>query len=361
MRVLGAGLLAGWLFLSLGCASSATRLPASFKPKYNSKIVTSLTTAALNRVLFQVDPAVFRDVGSRQIDQCRTRETPTWSQAFLNFLNLVDQNPEFYDKFSIVEFKPGNRAAAEITQDIDGLSRLTISYGKIEKNEKVLASTKMPCVESAQEYLGKDLVTTTIEWPSASEISQVIRAAKPRSDVARFQFNTDFLVFLAERQAVLKINPEVAFERNFDGTYFLTSWLEDMAKQIKDPAVEQDYINYWFREIAIHSSQAKNIQFFGLHPELNSGTNASVGVQVDTAGKLAQKMNSYQEASYLFFSYRQQGSEYIYGGLKDLNLCLRTLTGIYRNPLSMGSSLENEGSSFLAPGHSCPVRTKEAL
>jgi hypothetical protein len=344
-----------WAFFGVGCASTATRLPASFKPKYDSKIVRSLTTAAINHVLFQVDDGAFRDVPSRQIDQCKTREAPTWSQTLLDFLALMDRHPELYNKFSMVEFRRGDRPSIELTKDIDGLSTLTLFYGKSETFEKITDATQMPCAETAAEYLGRDLVVTSIRWPTESEIKDKLSQAPDRAEVGRFNFNPEFLVYLAERQAILKIKPEVAFERNYRGEFFLTSWLENMATEIKNPKIEKDYINYWFKEIADHSTQAKSIQFFGLRPE----GNPSVGVQVDTAGKLARKMNGYQEATYMFMSYRPQSESYVYGSLEDLNKCLQSLTGVYRNPLSLGSSLDREPASFLAPDYSCALKDEE--
>jgi hypothetical protein len=344
-----------WALFSAGCASTATRLPASFKPKNKYKNLSSQTTAAKKQLLFQVDDGAFRDVPSRQIEQCRTREAPTWSKTLLDFLTLMDHNPELYNKFSMVEFRRGDRAAAEMTKDIDGLSTLTLLYGKSETFEKISDATEMPCAEAANEYLGRDLVVTSIKWPSAGEILEKLNQAPPRSQVERFNFNTEFLIYLAERQTILKIKPEVAFERNYHGEFFLSTWLDTMAKEIKNPKIEKEYINFWFKEIADHSDQAKSIQFFGLKPE----GNPTVGVQVDTAGKLARKMNGYQEATYMFMSYRQQSDSYLFGSLADLNKCLQGLTGVYRNPLSLGSSLDREPASFLAPDYSCVLKDEE--
>lgn len=356
MHRLGFLVLALAVLFTAGCATSAARLPASFKSEYNKKIVASLSTAAANHVLFNIDDAVFRVVSARQIDQCRTRELPTWSSSFLEFLALMDKKPEYYDKFNMVEFKRGgNDPSVEINKDIDGLSSLIISFGVREKFEKVTAKTKMPCSESPNDYLDKEIATISVAWPSTAEISEVLLHAPAKLDMERFQFNTDFLIFLAERQAILKINPEVAFERNYDGQYFLANWLSDMSKQLKDPTLSNDYIRYWFGEISTRSAQAKNIQFFGLHAD----SNASVGVKVDTAGKLQRKINNYQEPSYLFMSYRQQNGGYIFGTLKDLNACLQGLTGIYRNPLSMKSALERDPASFLGDGHSCNLRDND--
>jgi hypothetical protein len=273
----------------------------------------------------------------------------------LAFLSAMDRQPELYDKFNMVEFKRADHPGVELNRDIDGLTTLSINYGKIESFEKITASTKMPCSEAASEYADKDLVITRIEWPTTADIVATLDKAPARKQVERFQFNTEFLVFLAQRQASLRLNPEVAFERSYNGDYFLTTWLEQMAKEIKSPQSEQDYVNYWLKEISSHSSQARSIQFFGIGPD----SAASVGVKVDTAGKLQRKLNNYQEPSYLFMSYKQQNGNYISGTLKDLNHCLQSLTGIYRNPLSMGTALEREPASFLAPGHSCSLDETE--
>jgi hypothetical protein len=339
----------------IGCVSTTLRLPASFKPKYNSKVVISLKSAALNGVLFQVSDSVFRDVPGKQIEHCRKSEAPNWSTEFISFLDLMDHNPQYYNKFYIVDFKRGDKAKAEITKDIDGLSYLNITYAKRESREKITMSTNLPCADSNSDYIDKDLVSTFIDWPSADEINTVLKEAPNKPKIERFQFNTDFLVFLAERQTILKINPEVAFERSYHGDYLLSTWLEKMSQEIKDPGADLDFINYWLKEISSRSNQAKVIQFFGLHPE----SAASYGVQVDTAGKLTRKLNSYQEPTYLFMSYQEKDGEYIYPTLKDLNVCLQNLLGTYRNPMSMGMTYESDEDSFLAPGYSRKLAGEE--
>jgi hypothetical protein len=339
----------------LGCVSSAIRLPASFKPKYNNKIVNSLKSAAVNGVLFQISEGAFRDVPGRYVDHCRKADAPNWTESFLGLLETLDKNPQYYEKFHIVDFKRGDKAKAEISKDIDGLSYLNITYAKRETRDKIATGTRMPCSEGSSEFLGKDLVTTFIDWPNSEEINLVLKQAPAKAAIKRVQFNTEFLVFLAERQTILKINPEVAFERSFEGDYFLGNWLEKMAQELNQKNIEIDYINYWLKEISTHSKQANRIQFFGLHPE----STLSYGVQVDTTGKFSRKLNGYQEPTYLFMSYNQHNGEYVYNSLKDLNQCLQSLTGIYRNPLSMGTTLESEAESFLAPGFSCRAEAKD--
>ncbi len=343
------------IYFALGCASTAMRLPASFKPKYNSKIVNSLKSAAVNGVLFEVNESVFKDVPVRQVDRCRKVEAPNWNLVFLNVLEVIDKNPEYYEKFHIVNFKRGDRAKAEITKDIDGLSYLNITYVKREIHDKITPETSLPCLESSSEFLGKNLVTTFIDWPPGEEIDLVLRQASIKAKIDRFQFNTEFLVFLADRQTILKLNPEVAFERNYQGGYLLESWLEKMAQELHQKDIDIEYVNYWLKEISTHSKQANSIQFFGLHSE----SSLSYGVQVDSVGKFSRKLNNYQEPTYLFMSYRQHNGDYIYSDLKDLNQCLRGLMGIYHNPLSMGTTLESDDDSFLSPGYSCKLETKD--
>lgn len=338
----------------VGCVSSTIRLPASFKPKYNPQIVDALKSAALNRVLFQVSDSVFRDMSVRQVDRCRKAEPPSWSEEFLTLLRVLDNQPQHYEKFHIIDFKRGDRAKAEISKDIDGLSYLSITYAKRETRERITPATLMPCAEGASEFLGKDLVTTLIDWPTSEDIQKALSQAPVKSKVERFNFNTDFLVYLAERQTILKITPEVAFERTFQGEYFLGNWLQKMAQDLRSPETDYEFVNYWLKEISLNSKQAHNIQFFGLHPE----SSLSYGLQVDTVGKFARKLNGFQEPSYLFITYRQQNGEYAYSSLKDLSTCLKSLLGIYRNPLSRGTALDNDENSFLAPGYSCKPESK---
>ncbi|HEY8272045.1 MAG TPA: hypothetical protein VIG33_14230 [Pseudobdellovibrionaceae bacterium] len=339
----------------IGCGSSTVRLPASFKPKYDSQIVTSLKSAALNGVLFQVSEGVFRDVPIQQVDNCRKTEAPNWTANFMNLLDLLNKNPQYYGKFHVVDFKRGDKAKAEISRDIDGLSYLNITYAKRETRDKVTPATRLPCSEGISEFLGKDLVTTFIDWPNSEEINSVLKQASAKAKIERFKFNTEFLVFLAEHQTILKIAPEVAFERSYEGEYFLGSWLEKMAQELRQKDTNIDFINYWLKEIGTHSNQATTIEFFGLHPE----SSLSYGVQVDTVGRFSRKLNNYQEPTYLFMSYRQHNGAYVYNSLADLNKCLQGLMVIYSNALTMGTSLESDNDSFLAPGYSCKPETKD--
>jgi hypothetical protein len=341
------------LILLSGCASTTLRVPASFKPKYDSKISSSLKTAALNGVLFQVNESVFKDVPMRHVDECRESEAPTWSQEFLVVLDLLDHNPQYYNKFYAVEFRRGDRARAEISQDIDGLSSLVVTYSKRENHEKITTLTSLPCQDNNAQHVGKDLITTAIDWPVAGDIEAVLQAAPDKIRNERFHFNTDFLIYLAERQTILKINPEVAFERNYRGDYFLVSWLDKMAEEIKGPAKDLDFITYWMSEIATQSAQAKTIQFFGLHPEAS----VTYGVQVDKVDKVNRRDKRYQEATYLFMSYREKGGDFISNSLQDLNGCLKTLESSYR---SMKNTFILNSSSFLGPdGFSCKLAGEE--
>lgn len=337
------------LLLTTACVNTPIRLPASFKPRYDGNIVTALHSAAINGILFQFNDSVFRDVAFQQVDRCRKTETPEWSKTFLQLLDTLNKNPQYYMKFHMVEFKRGDHAKAEIVKDIDGLSTLTISYAKKEVRDHVTASTVMPCGDSVSDNLGKEIVTATVEWPTQADLVSVLDSAAAKSKIARFDFNTDFLAYLADRQTILKINPEVAFERTFEGNYFLKGWLQEMAEELKDPKTNLDFLNYWLKEISLKSSQAHQIEFFGLHPE----NPVSYGIEIDSAGKFARKINNLQDPTYVFMSYGQTNGDYVYDGLQDLNDCLRQLTGIYTNPLEMGGSLESDPDGFLAPGYSC--------
>lgn len=334
-----------------GCVSSAIRLPASFKPNYNNQIVNSLKSAAMNGVLFQVSDSVFRDLPVRQVDRCRKAEAPNWGEQVTALFAILDKNPHYYNKFHIVDFKRGDHAKAEISRDIDGLSYLNITYAKRETREKVEPTTILPCAERTTEYLGKEVVVTSIDWPGSADLNSLLKHAPTKREIERFKFKTEFLVYLAERQAMLKINPEVAFERNYQGQYFLTLWLEKMSQELQEKDLDLGHLNYWLKEISTRSKQAANIQFFGLYPQ----STVSYGVQVDTVGKFSRNLYGYQEPTYLFMSYRQETGDYVFNSLKELNQCLQNLTGLYRNPLSLGTAMESDGNSFLAPGYSCKV------
>lgn len=338
----------------VGCVSSTIRLPASFKPKYNNEIVSSLQNAATNGILFQVSDSVFRDVPARQVERCRHAEAPMWSAQVMSTLDIFKKHPEYFNKFHIIDIKRGDKARVEVSSDLSHVSYLTIMYAKRETREKITPATTMPCLESNSDYIGKDMITTNIDWPSNEEVRMALSQAPEKEDVESFKFNTAFLEFLAERQAVLKINPEVPFAKNIDGDRFIKLWLEKMAQEIKTPE-NVEYLSYWLKEISTHSKQATKIQFFGLHAE----TDISYGVQVDTAGKFSRKLNSYQEPTYVFASYKEDDGDILSGDMKDLNHCLQELYGIYGNPLAMGTQLESDEESFLSPGYSCKTEIKK--
>ena len=339
----------------VGCASSTIRLPSSFKPKYNNATVEVLKVAAKNGIVFQVSDSVFRDVPTRQVDRCRKAEAPIWSFKLMELLTMLKERNKdsYYNKFHVVDIKRGDKARVEITEDLSNVSYLTITYAKRETREKVTSSTMIPCYDASSDFEGKDLITTNIDWPNIEEMKLALKQAPAKKDVSALKFNTSFLTFLAERQAILKIGPEVPFARTKDAEPFLKIWLDKVAHEIVDPT-QVEYINYWLKEISVQSKQAGTIQFFGLYREAG----AAHGVQVDTVGKYARKLNNYQEPTYMFMSFREIGGDTVADDIKDLNLCLRDLTGVYGNPLAMGTSLDTDGDSFLAPGYSCKVERK---
>lgn len=339
-----------------GCVSSAIRLPSSFKPKYNNSTVDVLKVAAKNGIVFQVSDTVFRDVPTRQVDRCRKAEAPTWSLKLMELLTMLKEKNKdsYYNKFHVVDIKRGDKARVEITEDLSNVAYLTITYSKRETREKVTSSTVIPCYDTSTDFEGKDLITTNIDWPNIEEMKLALKQAPIKKDVSSFKFNTGFLTFLAERQAILKIGPEVPFAKTKEAEPFLKIWLDKVAHEIVD-LTNLEYINYWLKEISTQSKQAGAIQFFGLYREAG----ASHGVQVDTVGKYSRKLNSYQEPTYMFMSFREVNGDTVTDDLKDLNLCLRDLTGVYGNPLAMGTTLETDGDSFLAPGYSCKAERKQ--
>lgn len=350
----------------MGCVSSTIRLPASFKPKYNTGTVELLKLAANHGVVFQVSDSVFRDVPARQVDRCRKAEAPTWTTELVEVLTVLkDKEKEiekdkskakesYYGKFHIVDIKRGDKARVEMTEDLSHVAYLTITYSKRETRDKVGPSTVVPCYDSGTDYEGKDLITTNIDWPNSEELKLALKQAPVKKDVSNFKLNPAFLNFLAERQTILKIGPEVPFAKTKDAEPFLKVWLEKMAQEIREPS-NLEYISYWLKEISTHSRQAGVIQFFGLYRE----SDAAHGVQVDTVGKYSRKLNGYQEPTYMFMSYGESGGDAVSDDLKDLNVCLQNLTGIYSNPLAMGTTLESDGDSFLAPGYSCKLERKQ--
>lgn len=333
-----------------GCVSSSVRLPASFKPKYNNATVDLLKLAAKNGIVFQISDSVFRDVPARQVDRCRKAEPSTLTPKLIELLTLLKEKEKdgAYNKFHIVDIKRGDKARAEISEDLSHVAYLTITYAKRETREKVTGATEIPCYDSSTDFTGKDLVSTNIDWPNIEELKLVLKQAPAKQDVPSFKFNTEFLNFLAERQAILKIGPEVPYAKNKDAESFLKIWLDKVAVEARE-ASNVDYVAYWLKEISTHSRQAGVIQFFGLYRE----SDAAHGVQVDTVGKFSRKLNGFQEPTYMFMSYGESGGDIVVDDLKELNTCLQNLTGIYSNSLTMGTTLESDGDSFLSPGYSC--------
>ncbi|MBC7465043.1 MAG: hypothetical protein H7256_03550 [Bdellovibrio sp.] len=333
-----------------GCISRPMRLPQSVTQVYhNSDIQQGLLMAAQNNILFSIPDSTIREVEKTEIDlKCRKIEDPFWAQQLGVYLNELKKRPELFTKFNVLEIKRGDTAQVQVQHDItDGAITVVIEFAKIESRGKVTYQTNMPCSGSMAEYIGRDLIKTDFDFPSATKLSEALQKLNDRPAVPRFQFSNLFLSYLAERGVIFKFNHELSFEKMNDKKYVMAEIMDRFAEETKEPF--HKYINYWFKEISQKSAQAQLIQMFAVVADKDQKS----GVWVESEGERARRVLGQTDLTYIYTSYSTTDDNQVkVGSLKELDQCLQSFTtdmsGIkFRKPAS------TERESFLRPGYSC--------
>lgn len=347
-------LLALTPFLSLalvGCFSKPVdiRVPASTSV-YNSEKVELLKKAADAGILFQISDSALRDVPSRQVtERCRKVDEAMWSEKFYETMRLITSKPQYSKKLHVIEFKRGDSAKVEISKDLDGVTYFQLAYGKVETRESVKRADDLPCADRPVDLVGKDLVTVEYNWPTREQQLEALDKAPDKPDSDRFKFDHTFIRFLAEKQTVFRLNSDIAFEKSAAGHNLLRAFMTKMSQDIKENSPHDDF-DFWSHELSVKSKQSTNLKFFTLKRDIG----LAHGIQVDSGGKFARKINGFSEPTYFYMSYRAENGAFFLPSLKELNQCLHELSSIagtadYKNTFDM------DPDSFLYPGHHCQV------
>jgi len=337
-----------------GCISQDIRTPNSAGEVYkNTEIQQSLMMAAQNNILFSISNEALNEVEKTEVDsKCKSVSNPFWSEKLSVYLNYMRQNPEWFDKIHVVEIKKGDHAQIQLQKDlIDGAKVLSIQYVMSEVHGKVSFKTQLPCQGSLAEYLGQPLIKTDYDFPDRERLAEVLKDAPTKDKIERFQFNSSFLMYLAERGAIFKFSHEQSFEK-INKKYVLAEALNKLSSEVKNQ--NYGYINLFLKKINQNSHQAELIQLFGLinDKELRAG------VKVESQqSRFEHKSDSQSNLTYLFLTYKVDVDDVSVSPLTGFNFCLqeqvKVLGSIFRKP----ATDLHEKNSYLYPGFQCDLKT----
>lgn len=332
-----------------GCTTTF-RLPNAVEQVYsNSSVQQGLLLLAQNKILINVPEATTREFEKSEIDQnCREVKEPMWSEKLSVYLNEFKKRPELLTKFHVIEMRRGDKAEVLIEKDLDGAATLSIQFVKLENYVKVAVQTKLPCRGSLAEYLGRELVRTNYEFPSAEKFVAALQSLPEKKDLARFQFSNEFLSYLAERGAIFKFSHEMSFERTAQGQYVMAELLNKLATEVRQPKFE--HMNFWFKQINTSSTQAHLIQMFAAQQDKI----LRAGVRVDLRNENSQKILGESDLTYLFISYNVENDQINAVSLQELEKCLVGFTEDMSS-IKLRKPAANEKESYLRPGYSCTV------
>lgn len=342
-------IFAAFVALVAACTSSPTREPQAVKPEYNPVRVALLKTAAQHGLLFQISDAVIRDVPLKDAgEKCRRTSEGPWVEKVYSTLEVLDREPALLEKIHVVEFRRGDAPKAEISKDLDGATTLLISYSKSETRERINTLSDIPCSDGDMSLIGKEMTVTDFKWPVPAEITSVLYGLPDRPQVDRFDFDRRFPAWLADRMAMFRLTPEIAFEKTPTGQPLLVTALARLSEEVTTNP-NQKALEFWMKEISSRSHLGASVKFFGLTRDLQMST----GLHVDSVGKFARKMNGLSDPTYPYVSYKLESGSYITGSLGQLGSCLNEFMSTYRSPMSSMNMYDMDPDSFLFPGHSC--------
>lgn len=339
-----------------GCVSNELRMPSSLSEVYsNTQMKQSLMLAAQNKILFHFPAETLAESEKSEIDnRCRQFQAPFWSSKLSIYLNIFRTRPELFSKFHIIEIKKGDAASVEIQKDMDQVSVLKIQYVKAESRGRVMQSTRLPCQANLAEYIGREIVKTEFEFPSPKEVQTFLeKSADKKENVARFNFEPDFLLYLAERGTLFKFSHELSFEKLPTGQYVMAQLLNSYSAEIRNlgkSTAAKPHLNLWIKKINENSKQAELIQFFSVENDQQLKS----GIKVDGEKEISKLNSGSMDLTYLFTSYHVDNDQLSLVSLENLNGCLQKFSieegkNYFRSPSS-----ESEKRSYLHPGYSCP-------
>jgi len=322
------------------CQTSPSRTPSSAKADFDTEKVGLLKWAAQNRILFQIHNDTFEDVHQSSIsNSCKKLASPAWTDVAYKSLEVLKKYPDLQDRIHIIEVKRSSEPAVTTTRDLDGVTYLVVIYSRLEKKSLVGQLDEVPCEEKSGTFLNQELLSVSFDYPSEKAILKAVRELPKRDVPDRWKFKTQFLTYLAERQTIFRINPELTFERSPEGDSFLASFLNAQA----DLVVKQDFstFDYWLHELSVRSHSGSYLKFF----MLNKDKDLSFGM-----GSLPESRG----LSYPFLTYKVQEGRYTYPTLTQLDRCLSELSSRYRRSLaSVNTEISTHPETFLSPGYTC--------
>lgn len=340
------------IFMSVffvSCIATQVRLPTSVKQVVkNENMQQLLLLAAQNNILFHIPNSVTREAEKSEIDaKCKQIDEPLWAEKLSIYLGEFQKRPELLSKFHIIELKRGDVAKVQVEKDLlDGAVVLSVQFVKVESHGKVGMQTQLPCSSSLAEYLNKNIIKTTYDFPSIADFNEALVGLPEKKNVARMQFSNKFLTYLAERGVIFKFNHEISFEKTSNGEYAMVKVLNQLGEETDQPF--HQYFNYWIKQISEQSLQAQLIQMFAVIPdkELKSG------IRVDSEGEQARKVLGDADSTYLFTTYNVENNVIKSTSLNSLDQCLRQFTE-EMTKVSLRKPAATEKESYLRPGYIC--------
>lgn len=341
------------IFAVSSCTNKTVREPAAKKYSYDQHSSDLLRQAAKQGIVFQIGQKAFYDNEILYADEkCNKTLKPTWASQLLNYLSYLNKNPELYKKFHIIDIRRGDSASVIIEKDLDGAQILKIEYSKKEIRKKIELLSEVPCDGDVNSWLEKDITITTYEWPKEDKFISSIKAFEDKQKLERFNFKTDYLVYLADRATILLVDPASVFEKLLSGENFLPLFMNEKAKQVSD-SFKYKYTDYWLNEISKHSIQGEDIRFV----QLKQDSNLKSGLLLDSEYTVSRKAKGVKNLTSLLISYKINGDTFNVNSLDELELCLRDLYKEYSNLFNFDKKFDLTGDNFMYPGYQCDLKS----
>lgn len=314
-----------------GCVSQKIRFPSSVDEIYSYKdLKQNLVMAAQNNILFYISDETLSAAEKKEVDsQCRTEESPFWTEKLSAYLNIFRQHPEWLQKFHVLEIKKADHENVSLQKDLDGASILSIQYVRSESRGQITYKTNLPCSQNKlPEYLGKELVHTQFEFPQINLITSELEKAPFKNSVQRFNFDNRFITYLAERGFILKYNHALSFNRTGpNNDYVLVNLLNKYSEEISqnsgrfserfsnDDKSNDQYVSLWMKILNKFNQKENIVQFFSFENK----DDLRVGINFIRSNET--RLSNYSQMN-LFSSFKIKNNQLSFLTLQNLNECL---------------------------------------
>lgn len=331
----------------VGCVSSTLRFPSSTEEIYGyNHLKQNLLLAAQNNVLFHIPQDTLFETEKNEIDsRCKEVQKPFWTEKLSVYLNMMQTNPEWFNRFHVIEIKKGDAPKVVLENDLDGATILSIQYGKVESRGTVNLKTSMPCANGRiAEYLGKEITKTQFEFPTVPDVRKVLSAAGTRKTVKRFEFSNQFISYLAERGFILKFNHEISFEKNTSNKFVFVEVLNKLSNEL-GKRKDNKHVNLWMKILNDARKSDEIIQMFSLEnqKQLKSGLKFSVN----------ETNSDSQSYPYLYMSYNVDNEVITTSDITDLNECLAQIPNQKTNLFARQPTSEVLNDNKYVKDYSC--------